>query len=224
VLRGGTEWWSLERLHAVEASVNLVVESVVTLAILGGLGYLAMRRRRERDGNAPVRDAIDGQVTFQVPLRRASVLGTGGFGGTRGWWISLRGPKRLTVGTDAFMVSAPQALREFVFIGRDTSIALSRAPSGVADREWIVITRRGGGREQRVAITADNLSAVWQALAGTGATPTLAPAVGGAATGGTLTSRLGSVTGWRRVALMLGFVVVFAFIPALVQLIERQLH
>ena len=52
-------------------------------------------------------------MCFETSLSRARVLGTGGFGGTRGMWISLRGPKRLTVGADAFVVSSPQALREF---------------------------------------------------------------------------------------------------------------
>ena len=41
---------------------------------------------------------------------------------------------------------------------------------------------------------------------------------------GKLASALGRITGWRRVALGLGFVVAFAFLPALVLFIARHLH
>jgi len=137
--------------------------------IIGGWMYLFRRQSRERVTNAPLRSEIEAQVCFETRLDRARVLGSGGFGGTRGYWISLRGPKRLTVGTDAFMISAPQALREFVFTGHETSIAFSQAPSGLGHRDWIVITGPVGGRQVQLAITRDNLPDVWQALAGTGA-------------------------------------------------------
>jgi hypothetical protein len=84
-------------------------------------------------------------------------------------WISVRGPKRLIVGTDAFMVSAPQALRELVFAGRESSIAMTRMPFRLADRDWIVITGQADGSQVQLAITTDNLLDAWQALAGTGA-------------------------------------------------------
>jgi hypothetical protein len=91
-------------------------------------------------------------------------------------WIPLRGPKRLTVGTDAFMVTARQAQRDFVFTGCETSIALSQAPSLIVSRDWIVITGQAGDRQVQLAITGDNLPEVWQALAGTGVGVTQAPA------------------------------------------------
>jgi hypothetical protein len=81
----------------------------------------------------------------------------------------VRGPKRLTVGTDAFMVSAPQALREFVFTGREASIAFTQMGFGRADRDWIVITGQADRRQVQLAITNDNPQDVWRALAGTGA-------------------------------------------------------
>lgn len=139
--------------------------------IVIGLIYLTMRRQRlERAGNAPLRGEIEAQACFETILYRASILGTGGFGGTRGWWIPLRGPKRLIVGADAFMVSAPQALREFVFRGRESSIALSQMPSLLVARDWIVITGQSGGRQVQLAITKkEGLPDIWQALAGTGA-------------------------------------------------------
>jgi hypothetical protein len=139
------------------------------LLIVSGWVYMFRRRDRERARNAPLRGEIKAQICFETVLDGARVLGTGGFRGTPGYWISLRGPKRLTVGTDAFMISAPQALREYVFTGRESSIAFSQAPSGLLDRDWIVITGQADGRQVQLAITRSNLLDVWQALAGTGA-------------------------------------------------------
>ena len=139
------------------------------LLIIGGWVYMFKRRNRERGRNAPLRAEIEAQRCFETILYRTSILGTGGFGAARGYWIPLRGPKRLIVGTDAFMVSAPQALREFVFTGRESSISITRIPSRLADRDWIVIAGQAGGRQVQLAITQDNLLDVWQALAGTGA-------------------------------------------------------
>src|ERR1700722_7721761 len=152
------------------APMSAVMEFVVTLAIACGIVYLFARRNRERDENAPLRNEIEAGVTLRTSLHRASVLGTGGFGGTRGMWVPLRGPKRLTGGAGGFTVSAPLASREFTFAGSDSSIALSQAPSRVVSRNWIVITRNDGNRQLRLAITRDNLPEVWQALAGTGVT------------------------------------------------------
>lgn len=202
--------------------MGVVTEFVVILAIPCVIVYLLARQHRERDGNAPLPIGIGERVSFRAPLHRAGVLGTGGVGGTRGMWIPLRGPKRLTVGTDAFMVSAPMAGRQFLFRGRDSSIALSQAPSRIVTRDWIVVTRQDGDRQLRLAITRDNLPEVWQALAGTGVT--LTPAMGELEQAGYLASALGRVTGWRRVALGFGFVVIFACIPALVDFIARHLR
>jgi hypothetical protein len=137
---------------------------------MGGIVYLFTRQNRERTTNAPLRRAIQAQVRLSTPLDHVSVLGTGGFGGPHGQWIRFKGPKRLVVGADAFMISMPQALREFVFTGRDSSIAFSQAPSRLAERDWIVITGEAGGRQVQLAITKkEGLREVWQALAGTGA-------------------------------------------------------
>ena len=123
--------------------MGVAIQFVVTLAIACGIVYIFVRRNRERDRNAPLPSEIEAGVSFRARLDHASVLGTGGFGGTRGVWIALRGPKRLTVGADGFVVSAPQALREFVFTGRDSSIAVSRAPSRIVNRDWRAITLNG---------------------------------------------------------------------------------
>ena len=145
--------------------MDLLPEVLIPLVIIGGLVYMFMRQNRERAGNAPLRGEIAARVCFETTLDRASFLGTGGFGGTRGVWIPLRGPKRLIVGTDAFMVSTPQALREFVFRGSESSIAFGQA---VNPDDCIMITGRAG-RQVQLAITGGNLPDIWQALAGTGA-------------------------------------------------------
>jgi hypothetical protein len=132
------------------------------------------RLNRQRARNTPqLRSEIEAQVCFATPLTYVSVLGKGGW---TTHWLRLQGPKRLIVGTDAFMVSAPRALREYVFRGCECSIAFSQAPSRFMNHDCIVITgpsRRGSaparGRQVRLAISRDNLLEVWQALAGTGA-------------------------------------------------------
>ncbi|HUB42442.1 MAG TPA: hypothetical protein VMA72_26615 [Streptosporangiaceae bacterium] len=141
-----------------------------SFVILAGILYLFIRQNRERTTNAPLRGEIQAGVRFATRLDHVSILGTGGFGGTRGQWIRMRGPKRLVVGADAFMISMPQALREFVFAGRESSIRYSQAPSRLAQRDWIVITGQVSGREVQLAITKSaGLPDIWQALAGTGA-------------------------------------------------------
>jgi hypothetical protein len=143
---------------------------VMTFVIISGIMYLFIRQNRERGTNSPLRDEIQRRVCLSTRLDHASKLGEGGFNGTRGMWINFRGPKRLVVGTDAFMISMPQALREFVFIGRESSIAMSRSPSRLVQRDWIIITGQAGGRQIQIAITKkEGLQEIWQALAGTGA-------------------------------------------------------
>ena len=127
-----------------------------------------MWRNRQRASNAPLRSEIEAHVRFATALDRASILGTGGLA-IRGLWIPLQGPKRLIVGTDAFMFSAPRALRECAFTGPECSIACSQAPSRSVKRDWIVITGEVGDRLVQLAISHHNLPEVWQALAGTGA-------------------------------------------------------
>jgi hypothetical protein len=81
------------------------------------------------------------------------------------------------VGADAFMISAPQALREFVFTGRESSIRFSQAPSRLVRRDWIVITGQASDGQVQLAITKKaGLPEIWQALAGTGAAQDWGPA------------------------------------------------
>jgi hypothetical protein len=71
--------------------VDLLPQVLIPLLILGGIVYLFTRRNRERDGNAPLRGEIEAGACFETALDRVSILGTGGFGGSRGVWISVRG-------------------------------------------------------------------------------------------------------------------------------------
>jgi hypothetical protein len=143
---------------------------LMPFVVIGGILYLFMRQNRERTANAPLRGEIPARVRFATKLDHVGILGTGGFGGTRGQWIRLRGPKRLVVGADAFMISSPQALREFVFTGRESSIRFSQVPSRLVQRDWIVIAGQVSGRQVQLAITKKaGLPDIWQALAGTGA-------------------------------------------------------
>ena len=54
------------------------------------------------------------------------------------------------VGSGATLEESEQALREYVFTGRDSSIALSQAPSRIVNRDWIVVTREDGDRQLRL--------------------------------------------------------------------------
>jgi hypothetical protein len=143
---------------------------LVVLTIAVGMALMSSRRISERARNAPLRTEIEAQVCFETALDRVCKLGTGGFGGNRGVWIDVRGPTRLIVGTDAFMISAPLALREFVFTGRESAIALTQMRFGPAGRDWIVIKGSADGSQVELAITTHgHLMDVWQALAETGA-------------------------------------------------------
>jgi hypothetical protein len=147
-----------------------VLPVLMSFAVIGGIMYLLIRRNRERFTNASLRSEILAQIGLSTPLDHVSILGRGGFEGTRGQWIRFRGPKRLVVGADAFMISMPGASREFAFTGRESSIAFSQARSGLAKRDWIIITGEAGGRQVQLAITKKSgLLEIWQALAGTGA-------------------------------------------------------
>jgi hypothetical protein len=140
-----------------------MIEIAAIVAFLCVPVYLFVRRSRERARNTPLRGEIVSMVRFEARLSGARILGAGGFRGTRGQWISIRGQTRLVVGSDAFLINASQALREYVFRGCDSSITFAE------NRDWIVITGQDHGRQIQVAITRDNLPEVWQALARTGA-------------------------------------------------------
>jgi hypothetical protein len=159
----------LIRTETRTPGMSWIPQVVVPAILVAAWVQLFRRRHRERAGNAPLRGEIKSQVVFETTLHRASVRGTGGFGGRPGSWYPLRGPKRLIVGTDAFMVSAPQALREFAFAGRESTISYTPIRYHLETRDSIVTTGPTGGSQVQLAITGDNLMAAWQALEATGA-------------------------------------------------------
>lgn len=145
-----------------------------TLVIIGGIAYVFVRQARERARSAPlraeIRAEIEARVCFATTIDRVKILGTGGFGGSRGQWIAVMkgGPKRLIVGTEAFRVVGP--LGEYVFRGCESSIAFSQEPSRAVTRDWIIITGQSGTQQVQLAISRkDALPEIWRALEGTGA-------------------------------------------------------
>jgi hypothetical protein len=59
----------------------------IDLTNAGQLGG-ELNAARERAGNPALRGEIEVKVCFATRLDRVSILGTGGFRGTRGYWIS----------------------------------------------------------------------------------------------------------------------------------------
>jgi hypothetical protein len=124
---------------------------------------------RPRGRTAGLRSEIQTQACFTTTLDSASIRGKG-FGG--GGWLPMQRPQRLIVGPDAFIFSAPNSLKEYVFRGSECTIAFSQAPSRFVNRDWIVITGQSGGRDIQLAVSQrERLQEIWQALAGTGAAP-----------------------------------------------------
>jgi hypothetical protein len=149
-------------------SLLSILGTLASWLVIGGIVYVFRRLSRERAVNSLLREDTGEWVCFETALDRVSVLGTGGFGGTRGQWLMKRPPRRLIVGTDAFVVAS--SLREEIFIGSESSIAFSQEPSRLATRDWIIISGHNGTRQVQLAVSRkDAMPEIWQALAGTGA-------------------------------------------------------
>src|SRR5215470_17114859 len=71
-------------------------------------------------GSPELRNKIEAQVRFATTLDRARIHRRGGRG-----WLPVRGPVRLTVGTDAFIFPARKAFGECAF--REASAPLRSA-------------------------------------------------------------------------------------------------
>jgi hypothetical protein len=65
----------------------------------------SIQRNRELARYAPLRSEIQAQACFHTALGlgRTRILRRGGLRGTRGYWQTVQGRVRLTVGTDAFI-------------------------------------------------------------------------------------------------------------------------
>jgi hypothetical protein len=155
-------------------SLALLAYAGVAAVVLWGGMRVVLRRQRARTG--PLRTEIEAGIQFDTVLDAARVYKTNGnlWGSDRSWF-TLPGPARLTVGADAFIVSAPGAFAEYAFRARECSISLSQVPSPLFQpRDWIVIngtgiTPLGGGRQAQLAISDEDLWEIWRALAAAGA-------------------------------------------------------
>jgi hypothetical protein len=147
------------------------------LAILSALMVAGRRvsRNRQRARIAPhMRSEMEARECFTTPLTDVSIFGPGRFAGNLRHWVPLPAPRWLVVGTDAFIVSVPNAASgaggpELVFRGCECSITYSRAPSRLGNCDCIIITGPAGHGQVRLAISRGNLLEIWHALAGTGA-------------------------------------------------------
>src|ERR1700688_4611836 len=117
------------------ASLLSLLGTLASWRVIAGIVYVFRRLSRDHAVDRLIRDDTGGQVCFETALDRVSILGTGGFGGTRGYWIPRRPPRRLIVVTDAFVVAS--SIREEVFNGSESSIKFSQEPSRLATRDWI---------------------------------------------------------------------------------------
>jgi hypothetical protein len=142
----------------------LAAQASIALGVVWASTRIWLSRQRAR--NAERRSEIEAHACYEAALRHARLFMTGGLGGNR--WADVQGPRRLIVGADAFIFSAPNALREFVFSGPGCSIAHCQASSGFVDRDWIVITGQANSRQIQLAISDDNLPEIWQALTSAG--------------------------------------------------------
>lgn len=145
--------------------MQVVLAVVVAVGLAVGFGQIWLRRRKE----APLRREVRAQgVTFRTELEYVKTI-------TRhGGWTRPYGLMELVVRADAFEVSCP--LRpvgvvlglEYYFRAHETTIQVSRVPSAVYKRDWIVVTGRRFGQEIQLAIAQRNyrdcLPDAWNAL------------------------------------------------------------
>jgi hypothetical protein len=153
----------------------VIVASIGVGCILLSAGMrVVVHRQRAR--TAMLRSEAAAGVQFETTLNATRWYKTNGnlWGEDRSWF-SLPGPTQLTVGADAFIISAPKAFSEFAFKGCDCSISVSQTPSSPFRlRDWIVIsgtgtTPLGSGRQAQLAISHDNLQEIRRALVAAGA-------------------------------------------------------
>lgn len=140
---------------------------VVGLTIV--YGRIVLRRRRE----TPLRHEIRAQgITFRTGLDHIRTVTS------RGWRTGPYGLIELIVRADGFEISSaipPVRVAlglEYYFRARDTTIEVSRLPSGIYKSDWIVITDQRLDKVTKLAITQkNNLYETWNALVRVGAVP-----------------------------------------------------
>ncbi len=99
----------------------------------------------------------------------------------REWWTGTSSWMELVVRVDAFEVLCPLRLvrvvlgLEYYFKARETTIRVTRAPSGILKRDWIVVTGQRLGQEIQLAIAQSTYRGgildAWNALLRAGSVP-----------------------------------------------------
>ena len=152
-------------------------QDILALCVAAGFVFIYGRIWFRRHREAPLRREVRTRnVTFGTVLDRVKVSDSGG------WpkWVEVSAPMGLFVRGDAIEVSSSVApLRvvmglEYYLPAAETSIEMSRSPSRIRRKDWIVLTGRQGGKDIQVAITTTNHHALlqaWNALFTAGAIP-----------------------------------------------------
>ena len=152
-------------------------QDVLALCVAAGLVFIYGRIWSRRHREAPLRREIRARdVSFRMIPDQVRVSDPGG------WpkWAGVSAPMSLFVKGDAIEVSSTvAALRvvmglEYYFPAAETSIELSRSPSRIFRRDWIVLTGRQAGKDIQVAVTTTDRSSLveaWSALVAAGAIP-----------------------------------------------------
>jgi hypothetical protein len=152
-------------------------QDVLALCVAAGFVFIYGRIWFRRHREAPLRREIRARdVTFRMIPDQVKVSDSGG------WpkWAGVSAPMGLFVRGDAIEVSSTVApLRvvmglEYYFPAAETPIELSRSPSRIYRRDWIVLTGRQAGKDIQVAVTTMNRSRLleaWNALVTAGAIP-----------------------------------------------------
>ena len=115
--------------------------------------FLFMRQNRERTANAPLRGEIQVGVFRRRDLIMPACSARADLGVPAARGSALRGPKRLIVGADAFMISCPRPSANMYLPDASHPSRFSQAPSRIVQRDWIIITGQVGGRQVQLAIT-----------------------------------------------------------------------
>ena len=152
-------------------------QDILALCVAAGFVFIYGRIWLRRHREAPLRRELRArEVTFRTVLDRVKVADSGG------WpkWAEVSAPMGLFVRGDAIEVSSSVApLRivmglEYYLLAAGTSIELSRSPSRIYRRDWIVLTGQQAGEDIQLAITTTNDDALlqaWNALVTAGVIP-----------------------------------------------------
>ena len=152
-------------------------QDILAVCVAAGFVFIYGRIWLRRHREAPLRRELRTRdVTFQAVLARVKVSDSGG------WpkWVEVSAPMGLFLRGDAIEVSSSVAVLrvvmglEYYLPAAGTSVELSRWPSRVYRKDWIVLTGQQAGREIQVAITTANdhmLLQAWNALVTAGAIP-----------------------------------------------------